>query len=202
MTKNDAIVNGRESGKAAAASVSEDVLRQEVSVMRALAVEWAFRAASVLTGLRRDAETAFSSAFIEAFMVEQQSRWNALPDVKAALDAERFERSLESMERSARGAVAKFTTNLAENAAYAFEWADAAAAGAAELKVCATVRAWMSHETKPATLDVVRQELARQVRSGARFPKHRTSALTNLMAQNELAAQASLLSDLDGILGR
>jgi len=191
MTKNDANVIAQNAAEVHATLFCSNPanLQSPRDTVKAYATEYA--ALNVAKG--RQAET-MQYAFVTTFMAAWSRAHNALPEVIATRRIERLLDVCHEFERSGQAEVDRFTTNLREDrwdAAFnAFDWADNAAEAAARIKVARRVLAWFDASKD---VDVVLNEVRENVQRGARFPKHSTSQLTNLMATNELSAFAAVL---------
>ena len=191
MTKNDANVIAQNAAEQHATLFLSNPanLQSPRDTVKTYATEYA--ALNVAKG--RHAET-MQYAFVTVFMSRWSAAHNALPDVMAARRVERLLDYCHGQVARGTDVVATFATKLTEDrwdAAFnAFEWADSAAEAAASVKVARRVLAW--YETAK-DVDRVLDEVRSAVWTAARSPKHSTSQLSNLMAQNELAAYAAVL---------
>lgn len=196
MTKSESLNLGREHGTTAGLQyvASNDCLGLERHLIKltcnALACDF---------GAPKGVVKAFyCEAFVNAFMAAWDAAYNAQPHVVAARRITRLLEYCAYQVQRGTDEVARFTANLTADrwdaASYAFEWGDNAAEAAAAIKVAKRVLAWYE---QAKDVDVVLTEVRNAVQHGARFPKHSTSQLTNLMATNELAAYAAVLEACD-----
>ncbi len=88
----------------------------------------------------------------------------------------------------------KFAADFTKDPAYALSWGTGAFDKAAQLRVLKQVIAALEDGT--ATLDNIRSTLMDRVLNKSKYPPQSTSPTSNLIEQYELAACASILSDL------
>lgn len=91
--------------------------------------------------------------------------------------------------------IEKFSQELLVDPAYSLAWGDEAFRTAAELRVLKQLVNDLGEEQ--ATIKQITAALTIRVLYGAKYPSHSTSPTSNLIAQYELAACASLLAELD-----
>lgn len=197
MNKSDSLTIGREQGTTAGLQyvATNDCLGIDRQVIKATC-----NALSADFDSPKGVVKAFyCEAFVNAFMAAWDAAYNAQPEVIAAHRIARLLDYCTYQVQSGNATVATFATKLTDPerwdaACSAFEWAESAAEAAASVKVAKRILAW--YETNP-DYDMVVREVRAAVMHAARFPKHSTSQLSNLMAQNEMAAYAAVLDVCD-----
>ena len=105
-------------------------------------------------------------------------------------------RSLEVLNagiKEADAVLARFAEKFASDPAYAFEWGKEAVYAAAVKRVYGRVRDALTGEGSKATPETIRLYLTEEVIRNAKSPSSSTSAISNLLDQAVLAAQAELL---------
>lgn len=87
----------------------------------------------------------------------------------------------------------KFMVKFQEDPSYALSWGNDTFRAAAELKIAKQILAALEHS---ATLENIRSTLTNRMLNMAKYPAQSTSPTSNLIEQYELAACASIVSQL------
>lgn len=95
--------------------------------------------------------------------------------------------------------LARFLVAFEADPASAFEWSQSDFEAAAIRRVLGQVQHALTDADSTATFDTIRDHAGDEVERGAKYPSFSTSASSNLMAQFQLAAWATLVDRMRGI---
>lgn len=86
-----------------------------------------------------------------------------------------------------------FRNDLADDAAYAFEWSSAAMTAAARIRVIKNI---LQALEAGKSVEQIADHLHKAAMNKAKYPSRSTSAVTNIMAEEELAAHVWALETI------
>lgn len=109
---------------------------------------------------------------------------------------------LDRQVKLADATIADFGAKLAQDPHHAVSWGESFVRDVARRQAALTVKAWATKMAEDgaeahAIIAAIRSGLTEEILRASRYPTRSTSVLSNFLSQEDLAARAELLEQLD-----